>query len=187
MENHPLLEIKNLVTSFKSEESISIAVNDISFKLNKGETMGIVGESGSGKSVTSLSIMKLINLPAGKISSGEIIFHSPNHEPKDLTKISEYEMRKLRGNEISMIFQEPMTSLNPVFTCGNQVVEAIMLHQNLNQKQAKEKAIELAGSQAKLARLLEVSRAAVWNWKVIPKARVWQLRVLRPEWFEVIE
>jgi peptide/nickel transport system ATP-binding protein len=143
MEKIPLLEVKNLVTSFKTENATSIAVNDISFKLSKGETIGIVGESGSGKSVTSLSIMKLIAYPAGKISSGEIIFHSPNHGATDLTKLAEYEMRKIRGNEISMIFQEPMTSLNPVFTCGNQVMEAIMLHQNLNLKQAKEKTIEL--------------------------------------------
>ncbi len=137
-----LLEVKNLITEFKSEERTNKAVNEVSFTLNRGETIGIVGESGSGKSVTSLSIMRLI-ASAGRISSGEIIFHSAKQGPIDLLKLSEAEMRYYRGNEISMIFQEPMTSLNPVFTCGDQVMEAIMLHQNLNKKEAKEKTIQL--------------------------------------------
>ena len=133
-----LLEVKNLVTEFKTDDGITKAVNDISFTLNRGETIGIVGESGSGKSVTSLSIMRLIPNPPGRIASGEIIFHTKEGRQVDLTKISEDEMRNYRGNEISMIFQEPMTSLNPVFTCGFQVVEAIMLHQKVNKEQAKD-------------------------------------------------
>ena len=138
-----LLEFKNLVTEFKTEGTVVRAVNGISFTLNKGETIGIVGESGSGKSVTSLSAMRLIPSPPGEISGGEIIFHKDSGESVDLLKISEEEIRKHRGNDIAMIFQEPMTSLNPVFTCGNQVVEAIMLHQNMNKHEAKDLTIKL--------------------------------------------
>ena len=138
-----LLEFKNLVTEFKTEGTVVRAVNGISFTLNKGETIGIVGESGSGKSVTSLSAMRLIPSPPGEISGGEIIFHKDDGESADLLKISEEEIRKHRGNDIAMIFQEPMTSLNPVFTCGNQVVEAIMLHQNMNKHEAKDLTIKL--------------------------------------------
>ena len=138
-----LLEIKNLVTEFKTDDELVKAVNDISFTLARGETIGIVGESGSGKSVTSLSVMRLIPNPPGKISGGEIIFHSREKGATDLLKLSEKEMREIRGNEIAMIFQEPMTSLNPVFTCGSQVMEAIMLHQKTNKQEAKEKTIAL--------------------------------------------
>ena len=138
-----LLEFKNLVTEFHTEGKTVKAVNDISFCLNKGETIGIVGESGSGKSVTSLSAMRLIPSPPGVISGGEIIFHQKNLPPVDLLSLSEEDMRKFRGNDIAMIFQEPMTSLNPVFTCGDQVLEAIMLHQKLNKNDAKELTIEL--------------------------------------------
>ena len=138
-----LLEFKNLVTEFHTEGTTVKAVNGVSFTLNKGETIGIVGESGSGKSVTSLSAMRLIPSPPGIISGGEIIFHQNNGTATDLLKISEEEMRKLRGNDIAMIFQEPMTSLNPVFTCGDQVMEAIILHQNLNKKDAKDLTIKL--------------------------------------------
>ena len=133
-----LLEFKNLVTEFRTEGKTVKAVNDISFTLNKGETIGIVGESGSGKSVTSLSAMRLIPSPPGIISGGEIIFHQNDGTATDLLKISEEEMRKFRGNDIAMIFQEPMTSLNPVFTCGDQVMEAIILHQKLYKKDAKD-------------------------------------------------
>ena len=142
MEN-TLLEFKNLVTEFHTEGTSVKAVNDVSFTLNKGETIGIVGESGSGKSVTSLSAMRLIPNPPGIISGGEIIFHQKDGTTTDLLKISEEQMRKFRGNEIAMIFQEPMTSLNPVFTCGNQVMEAIILHQKLNNKAAKSLTLEL--------------------------------------------
>ena len=138
-----LLEFKNLVTEFRTEGTSVKAVKGISFTLNRGETIGIVGESGSGKSVTSLSAMRLIPNPPGEITGGEIIFHQKDGTATDLLKISEEEMRAFRGNDIAMIFQEPMTSLNPVFTCGNQVVEAIILHQKLNKKQAKELTIKL--------------------------------------------
>jgi peptide/nickel transport system ATP-binding protein len=138
-----LLDIKNLTTEFHTEGTSVKAIDNISFTLSKGETIGIVGESGSGKSVTSLSVMRLIPKPPGTISGGEIIFHQNNGSSIDLLKISEDEMRKFRGNEIAMIFQEPMTSLNPVFSCGDQVMEAIVLHQNLNKKKAKSLTIEL--------------------------------------------
>ena len=138
-----LLEVKNLVTEFNTEEGSVQAVKGISFTLYRGETVGIVGESGSGKSVTSLSIMRLIPSPPGKITSGEVIYHTKDGQQIDLLKISEDEMRKFRGNDISMIFQEPMTSLNPVFTCGDQVMEAILLHQNVDKVRAKEITIEM--------------------------------------------
>ncbi len=138
MEKKLLLEVKNLVTEFKTEEGTVRAVDNISFNLYRGETLGIVGESGSGKSVTSLSIMRLIPNPPGRIVSGQIIYHTTDDKKIDLVKLSEEEMRKYRGNEIAMIFQEPMTSLNPVFTCGDQVMEAIILHQKKNKQEAKE-------------------------------------------------
>lgn len=138
----PLLEIRNLVTEFSSDGKMLKAVNDVSFTINRGETVGIVGESGSGKSVTSLSVMRLIPNPPGKITGGEIIYHGKNG-PVNLLQLSDKEMRSLRGNEIAMIFQEPMTSLNPVFTCGNQVMEAIFLHQKVSKAEAKAKTIEL--------------------------------------------
>jgi len=141
--SNTLLEFKNLVTEFHTEGTVVKAVNNISFTLNKGETVGIVGESGSGKSVTSLSAMRLIPSPPGIISGGSIIFHTKSGEKVDLLKISEEEMRSYRGNDLAMIFQEPMTSLNPVFTCGDQVLEAIVLHQKLNKYDAKKLAIEL--------------------------------------------
>ncbi|MBL4668330.1 MAG: ABC transporter ATP-binding protein [Flavobacteriales bacterium] len=142
MENRILLEVKNLVTEFHTEDEIVKAVNNVSFTLNRGETIGVVGESGSGKSVTSLSIMRLIPNPPGKIANGEILLHTKNGVV-DLVQVSEKEMRSYRGNDIAMIFQEPMTSLNPVFTCGNQVAEAIMLHQKVSKKEAKNLTIEL--------------------------------------------
>lgn len=143
MSERKLLEIKNLVTEFTTEGNVMKAVNDVSFTLNKGETIGIVGESGSGKSVTSLSVMRLIPNPPGRIAGGEILFHTRDKGSVDLVKLSEKEMRSIRGNEIAMIFQEPMTSLNPVFTCGDQVMEAILLHQKVSRKEAKEKTIAL--------------------------------------------
>src|ERR1700733_1363931 len=142
-QNQLLLEVKNLVTEFKTDDGATRAVNDISFTLNRGETIGIVGESGSGKSVTSLSIMRLIPNPPGKITQGEIIYHSHKQGVVDLTKLPEKQLRTFRGNEIAMIFQEPMTSLNPVYTCGDQVMEAIMLHQKVKKAEAKRITIEL--------------------------------------------
>ncbi len=122
-----LLHIENLTTTFNTENGIVKAVDNVSVKLDKGKILGIVGESGSGKSVTSLSVMGLVQSPPGRISGGSIWLHA-NGERRDLTKLSEKEYRKVRGNDIAMIFQEPMTSLNPVYTCGDQVMEAILLH-----------------------------------------------------------
>ena len=143
MNQQPLLEVRNLVTEFRAEDGWVRAVNGVSFTLNRGEIIGIVGESGSGKSVTSLSTMRLIPNPPGKISGGEILFHEPDKAPVDLVKLSEAEMRSYRGNRIAMIFQEPMTSLNPVFSCGEQVMEALILHQRLDKKTAKAQTIQL--------------------------------------------
>tara|TARA_B000000557_G_scaffold260261_1_gene257372 strand:+ start:37 stop:1014 length:978 start_codon:yes stop_codon:yes gene_type:complete len=133
-----ILEVRNLKTYFNTDDGIAHAVDDVSFKLNPGETLGIVGESGCGKSVTSLSIMRLIDEPQGFFAGGEILFKN-----QDMLKMSNKELRMIRGNKISMIFQEPMTSLNPVFTIGNQIVEAIQLHQKLDYNKSREKAIEL--------------------------------------------
>ncbi|MCE2961960.1 MAG: ABC transporter ATP-binding protein [Chitinophagales bacterium] len=143
MEKKKLLEVKNLVTTFKTDEGEVRAVNDISFTLYRGETIGIVGESGSGKSVTSLSIMRLIPNPPGRIESGEILYYTEDGEVIDITKLNDKDLRRIRGNEISMIFQEPMTSLNPVYTCGDQVAEAIILHQNKTKKEAEELTLRL--------------------------------------------
>lgn len=133
-----ILEVKNLQTSFFTDRGEVRAVDNVSFDLYKGKTVGIVGESGCGKSVTSLSIMRLIPSPPGKIVGGEILYKG-----NDLLKLNMEEMRKIRGNEISMIFQEPMTSLNPVFTVGNQLVEAIRLHQDLSKNASVEKAVSM--------------------------------------------
>lgn len=133
-----LLSVKDLKTYFYTDDGVIPAVDGISFDLDRGGTIGIVGESGCGKSVTSLSVMGLIPQPPGKIEGGEIVF-----EGRDLLKLSEADMREIRGNEISMIFQEPMTSLNPVFTVGNQIAEAIILHQGLDKAAAREKSIEM--------------------------------------------
>ena len=134
-----LLEVKNLKTAFKTDDGEFFAVDDVSFKLEKGKTLGIVGESGCGKSVTSLSIMRLIPTPPGRIAGGEILFNGVN-----LLNKTEEEMRKIRGNDIAMIFQEPMTSLNPVFTIGNQIAEAIELHQKgLSKQEIRQKTIEM--------------------------------------------
>ncbi|MFT5617229.1 MAG: peptide/nickel transport system ATP-binding protein [Arenicella sp.] len=138
-----ILTVKNLSIEFANDANTITAVDGIDFEIRKGETIGIVGESGSGKSVTSLAIMRLINQPPGKVTSGEIVFNSRQFGLVDLLQIPEPQMRKIRGDEISMIFQEPMTSLNPVYTCGDQVVETILLHEKVTQKQAKERAIEL--------------------------------------------
>ncbi|MDQ3073788.1 MAG: ABC transporter ATP-binding protein [Bacteroidota bacterium] len=142
MERKPLLEVRNLVTEFRTDEGIIRAVDDISFTLYPGETLGVVGESGSGKSVTSLSIMRLISDPPGRIASGQVIYNTESG-PVDLVKVPLSRMRRYRGNEIAMIFQEPMTSLNPVYTCGYQVKEAIMLHQKVSGREARNRTLEL--------------------------------------------
>ncbi|MCK5779662.1 MAG: ABC transporter ATP-binding protein [Psychrilyobacter sp.] len=138
--NEKLLEVKNLKLYFKLEEDQSIvkAVDDVSFDVYEGETLGIVGESGSGKSVTTMAIMGLVPMPPGFIDGGEIIFDN-----KDLLTSSKEETRKIRGNDISVIFQEPMTSLNPVLTIGDQLTEVLFYHQKLNKRDAKAKAIDM--------------------------------------------
>jgi peptide/nickel transport system ATP-binding protein len=133
-----LLEVKNLKTYFYTDDGVATAVDDVSYEVDRGETLGLVGESGCGKSVSALSIMRLIPDPPGKVVGGEIIFKG-----RDLLKIPEKEMQHVRGNDIGMIFQEPMTSLNPVFTCGNQIEETVILHQKLNKSDAKAKAIDM--------------------------------------------
>jgi oligopeptide/dipeptide ABC transporter ATP-binding protein len=133
-----LIEVKNLRTSFFTPEGEVRAVDGVSFEIREGKTLGLVGESGCGKSVTSLSIMRLISSPPGQIVGGEIFYRG-----RDLLKLNKEEMRKIRGNEISMIFQEPMTSLNPVFTVGNQIGEAIRLHQGLGKRETRAKTIEM--------------------------------------------
>ncbi|HEY3251601.1 MAG TPA: ABC transporter ATP-binding protein [Ignavibacteria bacterium] len=133
-----LLEVKNLKTFFYTDDGIAKAVDDICYDVDRGETLGLVGESGCGKSVSALSIMRLIPDPPGKIVGGEIMF-----KDKDLTKLDEKEMQEIRGNDIAMIFQEPMTSLNPVFTCGYQIDEAVILHQKVSKEEAKKRSIEM--------------------------------------------
>lgn len=138
----PLLQVAHLITEFPSAEGAFTAVNDVSFSLQQGETVGIVGESGSGKSVTSLSIMRLLASP-GRIRSGSIVYQAPGKEAVDLTRLDEAALCRYRGKEIAMIFQEPMTSLNPVYSCGFQVAEALILHEKLNKREARERTIEL--------------------------------------------
>ena len=134
-----ILEIKDLETHFFSSRGVAKAVDKVSYHVNKGEILGVVGESGCGKSVTSLSILQLVASPPGKIVGGEILF-----DGEDLLKLSKNEMQKrIRGNRISMIFQEPMTSLNPLFTVGQQLMEPLMLHRGMDKKQAKEEAINM--------------------------------------------
>jgi oligopeptide/dipeptide ABC transporter ATP-binding protein len=133
-----LLQVQNLKTSFFTPEGEVRAIDGVSFEIGEGKTLGLVGESGCGKSVTSLSIMRLIPSPPGKIVGGEIFYRG-----RDLLKLNNEEMRKIRGNEISMIFQEPMTSLNPVFTVGNQIGEAIKLHQGLGKRETRQKTIDM--------------------------------------------
>jgi peptide/nickel transport system ATP-binding protein len=133
-----LLDVKGLKTYFFTDEGVVRAVDGIDFYINKGETLGIVGESGCGKSVTALSIMRLIAQPPGRIVEGTIHYNGRN-----LLDLSNSEMRKIRGKEISMIFQEPMTSLNPVFTVGEQIAEAIRLHEHLGRRDAMDKTVEM--------------------------------------------
>jgi len=132
-----VLEVKNLKTYFYTEEGVVKAVDDVSFSVEKGKTLGLVGESGCGKSVTAMSISRLIS-PPGRIAGGEILLSGRN-----LLALNDEEMRQVRGSQISMIFQEPMTSLNPVFTVGNQIGEAIKLHQGLGKRETRQKTIEM--------------------------------------------
>jgi peptide/nickel transport system ATP-binding protein len=133
-----LLEVKGLKTHFFTDEGVVRAVDGVDFHIDKGETLGIVGESGCGKSVTALSIMRLIPQPPGRIVEGQILYNGRN-----LLDLTPAQIRKIRGKEISMIFQEPMTSLNPVFTCGEQIAEAIRLHEGLGRRDAMDKTVEM--------------------------------------------
>ena len=137
----PVLEIKDLTVHFDTDAGVVHAVNDVRFALNKGEVLGMVGESGCGKSVTALSILRLLSTPPARIVRGQILF-----EQKNLLTFNDEEMRKIRGNRISMIFQEPMTSLNPVFTIGNQIAEAVVLHQKVSSAEAMKRTLELLKS-----------------------------------------
>lgn len=143
--NKTLVEVRDLKVYFNTDKGIVKSVNGVSFNINEGETIGIVGESGCGKSVTAMSLMKL--LPTSKIEGGEIIFQG-----KDILNMNENELMGIRGNKIAMIFQEPMTSLNPAFTVGNQIIEGIMLHQDLSKEEAKKKVIDMI-------KLVEIPRA----------------------------
>jgi peptide/nickel transport system ATP-binding protein len=133
-----LLEIKGLKTHFFTEEGVVRAVDGIDLRIDKGETLGVVGESGCGKTVTALSVMKLIPMPPGKIVEGQMLY-----EGRDLVTLPPAQMRKVRGKEISMVFQEPMTSLNPVFTIGEQIAEAIRLHEGLGRRAAMDKTVDM--------------------------------------------
>src|SRR6476659_7763610 len=138
VEKRPLLEVKNLKTWFYTPDGIVKAVNGVSFTLNEGEALGLVGESGCGKSVSALSLMRLIPQPPGRIVSGQVMF-----DGRDLLKLKEDDMRKVRGNDIAMIFQDPMTSLNPVLTIGRQIGEALELHKGMDRSQSRKRTIEL--------------------------------------------
>ncbi|MEO6819615.1 MAG: ABC transporter ATP-binding protein [Ginsengibacter sp.] len=139
----PLLQIENLSVDFVTDSGRTSAIKNISFEIFRGETVAIVGESGSGKTVTSLSVLQLLASPPAEYISGKILFSESGSEQKDLLKTGEQELRKIRGNRISMIFQEPMTSLNPVKTCGSQVIEAIRIHNNISKKEAENRTIAL--------------------------------------------
>ena len=134
----PLLQVRNLRVGFQSDDGLLTAVDDVSFSLEAGKTLGIVGESGCGKSVTAMSIMRLLPQPAGRVLDGEVIF-----DGRDLTKIPLEDMRKVRGNDIAMIFQEPMTALNPVHRVGKQIIENILLHKPMSAADALRRAVEL--------------------------------------------
>ena len=134
----PLLEVKNLKTQFMTQAGVVKAVDDVSFYVMPGETLGVVGESGSGKSMTGLSVMRLIPSPPGKIANGQVLF-----EGKDILKMSDSQVRSIRGNQIAMIFQDPMTSLNPVLTVNRQISESLMLHMGMSKGQARARSVEL--------------------------------------------
>ena len=139
MDNKKVLDIRNLTVEFLSDKTTVHAVNGVNLSINKGETLGLVGETGAGKTTTALAIMGIIQMPPGKITGGEIEFSDRG----DLLKKKKREMREIRGGEISMIFQDPMTSLNPAMTVGDQIAEMVMQHSSLTSRQAAEKAREM--------------------------------------------
>ncbi len=134
----PILRVRNLRTVFQTRSGAVPAVNDVSFEVRRGETLGLVGESGCGKSVTSLSILRLIPPRAGRVEEGSVLYGG-----RDLMQLGDDEMRKIRGGEIAMVFQEPMTALNPVLTIGQQIIETVLLHEDMSREQARERAIEM--------------------------------------------
>ncbi|MDP6381126.1 MAG: ABC transporter ATP-binding protein [Phycisphaerae bacterium] len=136
--NNLLLSVKDLKTHFVTDEGLGVAVDDVSFDVGRGQTLALVGESGCGKTVTALSVLRLIPQPPGRIVSGQVMFNG-----QDLLGLSDEEIRGVRGNDISMIFQEPMTSLNPVFTIGRQIAEAVLLHQATTKGEARDRAVEM--------------------------------------------
>ncbi len=140
--NEPLIEIRNLQTHFHTDEGVVRAVEDVSVDIPQGKTLGLVGESGSGKSVTALSVIRLVS-PPGRIAGGRILMHAGGDKPIDLATLTDRQMRKYRGGRIGMIFQEPMTSLNPVFTAGAQIVEAIRIHEDFSKAEAWQRAVEM--------------------------------------------
>ena len=146
MKETTILQVEGLVTEFKSERGIVNAVNKVSFDLERGQTLGIVGESGSGKSVTNLSILRLIEYPPGRITGGTVLFND-----QDLLSVSENEMLSIRGKHISMIFQDPLTSLNPVIKVWKQIAETLMLHQGMKKQEAKKQAIDGASRSQQFA------------------------------------
>ena len=139
----PIADIRELRVEFQTKDGPVLGVEDVSFSINAGETVCVVGESGSGKSVSSLSLMRLVEFGGGNIAGGQLMFDRKDHAQVDLAKADQSLMRTIRGNEIGMIFQEPMTALNPVFTVGRQLTEGLRLHKGMTKKQASERALEL--------------------------------------------
>ncbi|MTI01824.1 ABC transporter ATP-binding protein, partial [Roseibium sp. RKSG952] len=143
MLDQPIAQIRKLRVEFQTKDGPVVGVEDVSFEVNPGETVCIVGESGSGKSVSSLSLMRLVEFGGGEIAGGQLLFDRRDGEEMDLSKADQDLMKQIRGNEIGMIFQEPMTALNPVFTVGRQLTEGLRIHKNMSKSEAETRALEL--------------------------------------------